>query len=523
MRSLYFIFTLLGFTSCNHSGNGEKKDPARSEDTQLTGKELSLRYCQSCHLYPGPKLLDKATWEKNVLVKMGYLMGIYGDTLRSSLIEGGAAGQAVLAAGVFPEKPALSASEWEKIVRYYVSEAPDTLVNRRERRAWTGLDSFRAIVPDFRTQPPMTTLVRIDEEMKRVYVGDAKGDISSLTILDNRFNILNTMYIPTPPSGLHRIGDSLCITMMGRVWPTDAPTGGLIKAFRTPGDDRYRHFKKMAGDLRRPVHTVFADLTGNGLDDLIICEYGNHIGSLSWFENTGSEYKKKVLLNQPGAVRAYAADMNRDKRIDIVALTAQGDEALWIFYNRGDGRFEPERVLRFPPVYGSIYFEIVDINHDGWPDILYCNGDNGDYYPVLKDYHGIRVFENDGKNRFTETFFFPMDGVYKASAADFDKDGDLDIFAIAFYPDFSQGREESMVYLENTGGYRYTPRGVRAHIPGRWITFDTGDIDGDGDLDILLGSYTGFTTFADTTGQLDKTQRAGRSLLLLQNQLIRNR
>ena len=44
-----------------------------------------------------------------------------------------------------------------------------------------------------------------------------------------------------------------------------------------------------------------------------------------------------------------------------------------------------------------------------------------------------------------------MYGAFGARAADFDNDGDLDIAAISFYPDFEIEKRESFVYLQNNG------------------------------------------------------------------------
>ena len=55
-------------------------------------------------------------------------------------------------------------------------------------------------------------------------------------------------------------------------------------------------------------------------------------------------------------------------------------------------------------MYGSSYLELADMNNDGHLDILYTNGDNADYSYVLKKYHGLRIFINDGKNQFLVDF-----------------------------------------------------------------------------------------------------------------------
>ena len=46
-------------------------------------------------------------------------------------------------------------------------------------------------------------------------------------------------------------------------------------------------------------------------------------------------------------------------------------------------------------------------------------------------------FLNEGNNHFSQKYFFPINGCYKAIAKDFDGDGDLDIASIAFSADFA--------------------------------------------------------------------------------------
>lgn len=113
--------------------------------------------------------------------------------------------------------------------------------------------------------------------------------------------------------------------------------------------------------------------------------------------------------------------------MDIVALFGQGDEGIYTYYNEGQGKFKEVRTLRFPASFGSSFFALYDFNADGHEDILYTCGDNADYSPILKPYHGIRIFTNDGKNNFKQTWFYPLHGAYKALPVDFDRDGDVDL------------------------------------------------------------------------------------------------
>jgi hypothetical protein len=136
----------------------------------------------------------------------------------------------------------------------------------------------------------------------------------------------------------------------------------------------------------------------------------------------------------------------------------------------------------------------------------------------LKPYHGIRLYLNDGANHFREAFYYPMHGAYKALARDFDGDGDLDIAAIAYYPDFEQAAPESFVYLENQGGMKFAASTCAESGAGRWMVMDAGDLDGDGDEDIALGSFVrGPTTIAVSPALRDSWRTNGAAVLLLEN------
>ena len=89
---------------------------------------------------------------------------------------------------------------------------------------------------------------------------------------------------------------------------------------------------------------------------------------------------------------------------------------------------------------------------------------------------------------FTEKYFYPMHGAIKAIAADFRRNGRLDIAAISFYPDWAAEHPEGFVYLENAGEFRFVARTFPGSSRGRWLTMDAGDLDGDGRLDLVLGA-----------------------------------
>ena len=255
-------------------------------------------------------------------------------------------------------------------------------------------------------------------------------------------------------------------------------------------NDRRFQGKVILKDLPRPTYTEFADLNEDGKTDFVLSMFGNVLGGLSWFENKGDDqYQEHVVIAKAGAIRTVVQDFNGDKHLDIAFLLTQELECFYILLNDGHGEFSGNVIFQRPPLYGHTYFEMADFNRDGLPDILVTNGDNGEYPSPLKKYHGIRIYLNKGNWRFEEAFFYPLNGAFKAVARDFDEDGDLDIAAISYFPDYADNPKESFVYLENLGGLHFAASTFGDCISGRWLIMECGDLDGDGDWDIVLGSY----------------------------------
>jgi hypothetical protein len=132
----------------------------------------------------------------------------------------------------------------------------------------------------------------------------------------------------------------------------------------------------------------------------------------------------------------------------------------------------------------------VDVNNDGKLDIVYTCGDNNDYSPIFKPYHGVYIFTNQGNWKFIQTYFYHINGCSKAIAADFDKDGDLDLAVIAFFPDYKYHPTEGFIYHEQVSPGKFKVHEVPVNLLGRWISMEAGDIDGDGDTDLVLGNFS---------------------------------
>jgi hypothetical protein len=149
-------------------------------------------------------------------------------------------------------------------------------------------------------------------------------------------------------------------------------------------------------------------------------------------------------------------DMNGDGKKDIVALFAQGREGVYIFYQNDNLEFSVEQVIMMQPEYGSSWFSLLDYNNDGHLDILLANGDNADYSRYLKPYHGVRLFINEGDNKFNEEWFYPINGATCVLVEDFDIDGDVDVdimlgnFSMLPANRFKSEKKYDLLFLENT-------------------------------------------------------------------------
>jgi len=280
----------------------------------------------------------------------------------------------------------------------------------------------------------------------------------------------------------------------------------------------------LGSQLQRPVNTLVQDLNGDGKKELVVAEFGHLTGQLSLFKrNEANGFDKSVLLKQPGIVKTVAIDMNGDSRLDLVVASSQGNEGIYIFYQEEDLKFRAEQVLRFSPVYGTSWFELIDYDGDGDTDIITVNGDNADNSQVLKPYHGMRIYLNDGKNNFTERFFYPLNGATRVLAEDFDADNDIDIAIVATFPDYTERPTQSFQYLENmdAANFDFKTFSFDEINWGRWFLMDAADIDFDGDRDIILSAFSyPFTATPEDLGASWKEKKV--DLLVLENQLKQN-
>ena len=435
---------------------------------------------------------------------MGVFLGVPGGRV----IESGSA-------NVFPRYPQLTGEEWADIQHWYLREAPDTLASAAEGREeiTLGLRHFRTHLPPVGVTPPMTTLVQIDTVRHQIAFADIKGSGGKLHFYDPGSDHTVELTLDRPVADLARVGDTLYLTALGELIASDRASGGLQTMVYDSTAGRYGAGQTLLYGLQRPVQSLSLDVDEDGKSDWIVAEFGKYSGSLSWFgQGGGGQWQRHEILPLPGAARMVLTDHDGDGRQDLLVAFGQGG-------------FRERRLLEFPPTNGTAGFELADFNGDGRQDILYINGDNADYdRPGLKPYHGYTIYLRGPEDEYTAAYHFPVNGAYGAQVADFDLDGDLDIATVAFFADYSLAPREGFVYLENVSERKdrldFRPSTFREFSAGRYLVIDSGDVDGDGDEDIVLGSCTDFPVERDAHGLRERWRAGGPAIVWLENLIV---
>lgn len=491
------------------------------------GRALVQGYCGTCHQVPDPQWLDRKTWLDELLPKMA---------------PGGSDATPISGPGAndFDEEtdpillarlmaPRLDEGSWEEIVAYFSANAPASLEAAIPPRPLTNdLPGFRVEYPaPVQAQFLNATAIHIDSQRSRIVTGSTEPNL--LVVHDQNLKPIQISRLGMPPTWFEErevkgVGRQLSITMVGRLDPNDMKEGYIMTVDDAERGSMYRNPQFLFGPLRRPVHTSWGDLNGDGQPDAVVSHFGWQIGHLALhLAQPGGGFSEMTLIPRPGAIMSRILDYDGDGDLDIVVLMTQAHEGVYLLRNN-DGEFEESLLIGFPPVFGASAFELVDMDGDKRLDIVVTAGDNTDFTQVFKPYHGLYVYRNQGAAGFSETYFYPVNGAYQVRNTDFDNDGDQDLATVAYFADFEQQPAVTFVYFENVGGEQgmdFIPRTTTETGKGRWLTMDIGDVDADGDVDIALGNFLRpMPGPGNIPGSVKRSwARPGPRFLLLRNRL----
>lgn len=484
------------------------------------GYELSRTYCIRCHTYPAPELLPKETWLNETLPAMGTMLGIFNYNGRNYPVQNTPG----LSEDYYPDEPLITSDDWQKILDFYEYASPTRLSSPERSKINPDTLFFQVHTPQFPAKrAPVVSTGLIDPGNRLIYLSDANS--SSLMVFDHEFILKDQFSIQSPVSDLQILNDShqpgkreLLMTYIGHMNPSDEALGSVVEGWYNPGSGEADIKSDVVTDsLVRPVEAQIADITGDQSEEILISEFGHTTGQLSWLKkNNGSESKKISFIKTPGCIQSHVLDYTQNGLPDVVALCAQLDQAIYLFRNQGNGKFKKETLKQFHIASGSSSFELHDFNNDGQLDILYTSGDNADFSKIFKPYHGVYLLINDGNNNFEEEWFYPVNGAFQAVSRDFDKDGLLDIAAIAFFADHTNNPEEGFIFFKNEGDFAFTPYSHPDTKAGRWIHMDVADWNGNGYDDILLSNFSVGPTIRESPFQRNWSD--GPPFILLENQ-----
>src|SRR5690606_22589790 len=139
-------------------------------------------------------------------------------------------------------------------------------------------------------------------------------------------NLKEYTQLESPPSNIVTSDTSVLVSLIGTLDPSELDVGALVHV-----DKNFTEEERILKSLQRPVDFKSVDLNDDQQSDFIVCSFGNFTGQLLAFEKVDTGYVKHVLSHSPGARNIILNDVNRDGRMDILALFTQGNERISVF------------------------------------------------------------------------------------------------------------------------------------------------------------------------------------------------
>ena len=217
-------------------------------------------------------------------------------------------------------------------------------------------------------------------------------------------------------------------------------------------------------------------------------------------DGTFTDVSKKAGVSDPDGyygLGVICSDFDGDGLVDI--YVANDSTPNFLYHNNGDGTFKDIGFASGTAVnengseQGSMGVTLGDYDHDGRLDLFVTNFDD--------DYNTL--YHNDGHGSFTDVSYaakvaavsLPYVG-WGTKFFDYDNDGWVDLLVVNghVYPQLPTYRQRNLVHHNNRDG-TFAEVGAELGLPftekhtGRGAAF--GDIDNDGDVDVIINNLDG--------------------------------
>ena len=263
--------------------------------------------------------------------------------------------------------------------------------------------------------------------------------------------------------------------------------------FLNNGDGTFRDAAASAGvaDTLEGMGTVCGDIDNDGDLDIFL---SNHWGPKKLFLNDGSarftEVGAAAGVGAPGpGTSAALADFDNDGWLDIYLLNHAQDHFDYpnaLYRNNRDGTFRDVTAgSGVGSIRSSLAVGFFDFNNDRYPDIYLVN-----------EYERDEVFLNlrDGTFRdLKDDFTIPYGGGMGVDMADYDNDGDIDVYVSNLYRDFLLRNDDGAVLTDATSEV-----GIENLTMGWGVSFLDYDNDGDRDIHVVNGAMIWPASYDET-------------------------
>ena len=357
-----------------------------------------------------------------------------------------------------------------------VFEAVDRLVAITEPGQLAGSVALRVTLPDGRSdaRPAAFTF----REFVEVNPGQeiARGDCNDLAIGDIDGDGLTDLAVAMGGiPGLSLVIEQVNVLLFNQ------------------GDLRFQQVFLSDGGAVNTSNVDLGDIDDDGDLDLIEANLdanGAAGGTRLWINDGSGGFRQASDEQFPPTGATYDAaftDVDLDGDLDIFHADNAGAERLYL--NDGDGHFTDDSDDIVDDGITNTHdhdLEMADLTGDGLPEALFAV-DNVNSGPGGARYRGSnRVYRNEGDGRFTPMSIPPLEAMLgdmlDIDAIDIDGDGDRDIVAT------NSGRPTRLFINDGAGGFRAAPAGVFPDTTDGTFEVVSGDIDGDGDLDLMFGN-----------------------------------